>query len=95
MDPEKRLALIALLAKDQAWDAVVLVGRALLEHYYPAAVFDGSSGDTGPEYVVALRKALERIQPESPKLQLPESFRISRESAPHAIIGSPFLPPKD
>jgi hypothetical protein len=26
------------------------------------AVFDGSSGDSGPEYIVALRKALERIK---------------------------------
>jgi hypothetical protein len=32
MDPEERLELIAALAQDRAWDAVVLVGRALLEH---------------------------------------------------------------
>ncbi len=61
MDPEERLELIALLAEDKAWDAVVAVGRALLEHYYPATVFTGSSGDAGPEYVVALRNALARI----------------------------------
>lgn len=61
MDPEDRLELIALLAKDKAWDAVVAVGRALLERHYPATVFDGSSGDAGPEYVVALRNALNRI----------------------------------
>ena len=61
MDPERRLELIALLAKDRAWDAVVLVGRALLDRYYPADIFNGSSGDPGSEYVVALRKALERI----------------------------------
>ena len=61
MDPEERLALIAMLAQDEAWDAVVAVGRALLDHYYPATVFDGSSGDSGPEYVVALRNALKRI----------------------------------
>jgi hypothetical protein len=36
----------------------------LLDHYYPASVFDGSSGDAGPEYDVALRKALERIKAE-------------------------------
>jgi hypothetical protein len=59
MDPEQRLELIKLLAEDKAWDAVVTVGRALLDHYYPAAVFDGSSGDSGPQYVVALREALE------------------------------------
>ena len=61
MDPEERLELIALLAKDRAWDAVVLIGRALPDRYYPADIFDGSSGDPGPEYVAALRKALERI----------------------------------
>jgi hypothetical protein len=61
MDTERRLELIALLAKDKAWDAVILIGRALLEQYYPADIFDGSSGDSGPEYVVALRKALDRL----------------------------------
>ena len=61
MDPEDRLELIALLARDEAWAAVVEVGRALLDHYYPSTVFDGSSGDTGPMYVVALREALANV----------------------------------
>jgi hypothetical protein len=61
MDPEQRLEFIAMIAQDKAWDAVVLVGRALLNHYYPADIFTGSSGDSGPEYVVALRNALARI----------------------------------
>lgn len=61
MDAEDRLALIALLAEDRAWKAVVMVGRALLDHYYPADIFTGVSGDPGPEYVVALRNALARI----------------------------------
>lgn len=62
MDPEERLALIAALAEDRAWDAVLAIGRALLDHYYPADIFCGSSGDSGPEYVVALRAALARIE---------------------------------
>lgn len=62
MDPERRLELIALLAQDQAWDAVVLIGRELLDTYYPADVFDGSSGDPGPVYVAALRNALNRLK---------------------------------
>jgi len=62
MDPETRLELISALASDKAWDAVVLVGQSLLDEYYPATVFDGSSGDSGPEYVVALRNALKRIK---------------------------------
>ncbi len=61
MDPEDRLELIALLAQDKAWDGVVAVGRALLDAYYPADIFTGVSGDPGPEYVVALRNALNRI----------------------------------
>lgn len=61
MGPEERLELIALLAQDKAWDAVVAVGRALLDGYYPAHIFTGVSGDSGPEYVVALRNALRRI----------------------------------
>ena len=66
MDLEERLELIALLAKDRAWDAVVLVGRALLDRYYPSDIFDGSSGDPAPEYVAALRKALARIDAAAP-----------------------------
>ncbi len=61
MDPEERLELIALLAEDKAWDAVVAVGRALLDAYYPADVFTGTSGDSGPQYVVALREAINRL----------------------------------
>ena len=61
MDPETRLELIAALAQDRAWDAVVLVGRALLDKYYPTDIFTGVSGDTGPAYVVALRAALDAI----------------------------------
>lgn len=61
MDPEDRLELIAILAEDKGWDAVVFIGKALLDHYYHADIFDGSSGDSGPEYVVALRKALARV----------------------------------
>jgi hypothetical protein len=62
MDPERRLELIALLAADRAWDAVVLIGKAILEEYYSESVFDGSSGDSGPDYIVALRHALSRIE---------------------------------
>lgn len=61
MDPEQRLELIAHLVDDEGWDAVVLVGRALLDHYYPADIFTGVSGDPGPQYIVALREALVRI----------------------------------
>jgi hypothetical protein len=58
MSPEVRLELIALLARDEAWKAIVHIGRALLEEYYPEHIFDGSSGDSGPNYIVALREAL-------------------------------------
>lgn len=58
MDPERRLELIALLAQDRAWDAVVLIGRELLDAYYPADIFTSESGDSGPAYVTALRNAL-------------------------------------
>lgn len=61
MDPEDRLELIALLARDEAWDAVVKIGRALLDRYYLADIFTGVSGDSGPQYVVALREALAQI----------------------------------
>lgn len=62
MDPERRLELIAMLAAEspEAWDAIILIGRELLDTYYPARVFTGESGDSGPAYVVALREALAR-----------------------------------
>jgi hypothetical protein len=62
MDPEERLELIALVAHDKTWDAIVKVGEAILDHYYPADVFTGESGDSGPQYIDALRKALQRIK---------------------------------
>ena len=60
MNPERRLELIAMLAKDEAWPAVILIGTELLDAYYPAHLFTGESGDSGPLYVVALRNALKR-----------------------------------
>lgn len=62
MDAEERLELIQLLAEDRAWDTIVLIGHKVLDHYYPADVFTGVSGDPGPVYVAALRKALEQIK---------------------------------
>jgi len=61
LDADRRLELIALLAKDETWDAVVLIGRELLDAFYPADIFAGVSGDSGPQYVVALRAALNRV----------------------------------
>lgn len=62
MDPERRLELIAMLAAEspETWDAIILIGRELLDTYYPARVFTGEGGDSGPAYVVALREALAR-----------------------------------
>jgi hypothetical protein len=65
MDPERRLELIAMLAQNEALEAIVLIGRELLDTYYPANVFNGSSGDLGPEYIVALRRALSRLDDRS------------------------------
>jgi len=62
VDPEDRLELIALLAKDETWDAVVKIGRTLLDRYYPADIITGVSGDPGPLYIVALRNALANVE---------------------------------
>ena len=62
MDPEERLELIALLARDEAWRAIVKIGQALLDHYYPQDIFTGVSGDPGPVYVAALREALKNVR---------------------------------
>jgi hypothetical protein len=61
MDPERRLELIALLARDKQCKSIVEIGRIILDEVYPVTVFDGSSGDAGPQYIVALRAALERL----------------------------------
>ena len=67
MNPEDRLELIALLAQNKAWAAVVLIGRALLDFYYPSDMFTGASGDSGPAYIVALREALAQIDDQDKK----------------------------
>lgn len=66
MEAEKRLGIIALLAEDQAWDAIVLIGRILLEDYYPGKI-NGSSSDGGPKYVVALRNAIAHMDGKRPE----------------------------
>jgi hypothetical protein len=40
---------------------VVKIGEAILRQYYPEDIFTGSSGDTGPAYIVALRNALRNV----------------------------------
>ena len=62
MDAEDRLELIKLIAEDRAFDAIIKVGEALLDFYYPAGVFTGESGDSGPVYIAALREALARVK---------------------------------
>lgn len=54
----------ALQAEPEKWsfDVLVLMSRAILAKYYPASVFDGSSGDGGPQLIVALRSALSRLE---------------------------------
>lgn len=61
MDHERRLELIAMLAQDRSWDAVIMIGKELLKFHYSEKVFTGQSGDSGPQYIVALREALARI----------------------------------
>jgi hypothetical protein len=62
MDVEDRLELIKLIVDDHPWQAVIIVGRVLLDHYYPANIFTGSSGDPGPAYVVAMRQLLAQFK---------------------------------
>jgi hypothetical protein len=62
VEPQERLQLIAMLATDDAWEAVIKVGETLLDHYYPKHVFTGESGDSGPLYIVALREAFEALR---------------------------------
>jgi hypothetical protein len=44
-----------------SFDALVFIGERLLAEVYPESVFTGESGDSGPQYVVALRDALRRL----------------------------------
>lgn len=44
-----------------SFDTIMLLGRRILAEYYPEDIFNGSSGDSGPEFVVALRAAIKRI----------------------------------
>lgn len=66
MDAEERLQLIGFLAGDHPWAALVVIGRTLLDHYYPENIFTGASGDPGPEYVVAMRRLLKEFEVQHP-----------------------------
>lgn len=61
-DADDRLDLIALLATGEDWKAIVRIGQTILDYAYPEDIFNGSSGDPGPAYIVALRNALQNIQ---------------------------------
>ena len=52
-DLERRLEL----TKD-----VVIAAQRLHDRFYPNTVFDGSSGDEGPLYILNLRNALKRLE---------------------------------
>lgn len=44
-----------------SFDALLYIGERLLAEVYPEKLFTGESGDSGPQYIVALRDALRRI----------------------------------
>jgi len=46
-----------------AWsfDTLLFIGRKMLAEVYPPDIFTGESGDSGPEFIVALRRAIARI----------------------------------
>lgn len=44
-----------------SFDTLLFVGRRMLKEVYPPDIFTGSSGDSGPQYVVAIREAIKRI----------------------------------
>lgn len=44
-----------------SFDALLYIGERLLAEVYPEKVFTGESGDSGPQFVVALREALRRV----------------------------------
>jgi hypothetical protein len=44
-----------------SFDALLYIGRRMLAEIYPERIFNGVSTDSGPQYVVALREAIRRI----------------------------------
>lgn len=44
-----------------SFDALLAMAKRMLDEVYPATIFTGESGDSGPQFVVALREAIERI----------------------------------
>ncbi len=63
-----------------SFDALLYIGERLLAEVYPARVFTGESGDSGPQYVVALRAALQRIAIED------RGARITWDAAGNRIV---------
>lgn len=51
---------------DGGMPTLILLTDHLLDTIYPASVFTGKSGDTGPNFIVALREALVEVKRKMP-----------------------------
>lgn len=60
---EDALCMRCRLEKYDGFNGMVTFIKERLEEFYPESVFDGSSGDSGPVFVVALRKAIGNLAP--------------------------------
>lgn len=45
------------------WDTLVAIATEICNRYYPADIFTGSSGDPGPQLIVALRRCIAADEP--------------------------------
>lgn len=55
---------IERLRDPNSWgfDHLVAMAKRILDLKYPADIFDGSSGDLGPDFVVRLRATIEELE---------------------------------
>ncbi len=66
-DCEFNEEMFEMLMESCGWDFTLKLGKKIVDKYYPESIFTGESGDAGPEYIVALRKAIKRIEKEEGK----------------------------
>ncbi len=60
-DCEVTEELFEMLTDSYGFDFIVYLGKKILDKHYPERIFTGESGDSGALYIVALRKALDKI----------------------------------
>ncbi len=60
-DCEFNEEMFEMLIDSCGFDTLIYLGKKMLDRHYPESIFTGTGKGSGPEYIVALREALEKV----------------------------------